>query len=56
MTEPLTAGPQAGKAVDPAFYNEILDAYYRHLGWTASGIVGPERLRALGIPTGRSPA
>jgi aldehyde:ferredoxin oxidoreductase len=56
MTEPLTAGPQAGKAVDPVFYNEILDAYYRYLGWTASGVVGPERLRALGIPDGRSPA
>ncbi|MBE3135591.1 MAG: hypothetical protein IMZ55_19155, partial [Acidobacteria bacterium] len=39
MIEPLTAGPQAGKAVDPAFHNDMLDAYYQHLGWTADGVV-----------------
>jgi len=49
MTEPLTRGPHAGRAVDPALYDEILKAYYQHLGWTADGIVGPERLEALGI-------
>lgn len=39
MIEPLTAGPQAGKAVDPAFHNDMLDAYYQHLGWTPDGVV-----------------
>jgi aldehyde:ferredoxin oxidoreductase len=49
MTEPLTRGPHAGRAVNPAFYAEILDAYYQHLGWRADGVVSSERLAALGI-------
>lgn len=35
--EPLTAGPQAGKAIDPEYYSRILDAYYRQQGWTQGG-------------------
>jgi aldehyde:ferredoxin oxidoreductase len=35
--EPLTAGPYAGRAVDPVLYSAILDAYYRHWGWSPDG-------------------
>jgi aldehyde:ferredoxin oxidoreductase len=35
--EPLTAGPYAGRAVDPVLYSAILDAYYRHWGWNPDG-------------------
>jgi aldehyde:ferredoxin oxidoreductase len=49
MLEPLTAGPYAGAAVDPVLYGRILDAYYEHVGWTASGVVTPARLRSLGV-------
>ncbi|MGB9764057.1 MAG: aldehyde ferredoxin oxidoreductase C-terminal domain-containing protein [Candidatus Saccharicenans sp.] len=35
--EPLTAGPQAGKAIDPKYYRQILDAYYQQQGWTQDG-------------------
>jgi len=55
MTEPLTCGPHAGRAVDPAFYQEILEAYYQHLGWTADGIVSPKRLDAA-LPSSWRPA
>jgi aldehyde:ferredoxin oxidoreductase len=43
FTEPLTAGPQAGKAIDPAYYQAILDAYYLQQKWTAEGLV-PDKL------------
>ncbi|MBN2207562.1 MAG: hypothetical protein JW742_09170, partial [Candidatus Aminicenantes bacterium] len=49
MTEPLTRGAHAGRAVDPAHHEAILDAYYRAQGWTSDGGVGDDRLRALGI-------
>ncbi|MCR4410141.1 MAG: aldehyde ferredoxin oxidoreductase C-terminal domain-containing protein [Candidatus Saccharicenans sp.] len=45
FTEPLTAGPQAGKAIDPAYYNAILDAYYLQQKWTAEGLVPDKLLR-----------
>ncbi|MBC7363005.1 MAG: hypothetical protein H5U07_00495 [Candidatus Aminicenantes bacterium] len=35
--EPLTAGPYAGRAVDPVLYSTILDAYYRYWGWSPDG-------------------
>jgi len=41
--EPLTAGPHAGKAIDPEYYNAILDAYYRQQGWTRGGEASIER-------------
>jgi aldehyde:ferredoxin oxidoreductase len=49
MTEPLTRGAHAGRAIDPAFHRAVLDAYYRAQGWTAEGDVVPDRLRALGL-------
>jgi aldehyde:ferredoxin oxidoreductase len=36
---PLTEGPYAGRAVDPDFYYQILDFYYRLQGWTEEGEV-----------------
>jgi aldehyde:ferredoxin oxidoreductase len=36
---PLTGGAHEGKAVDPDFYNSILDAYYESQGWSKEGIV-----------------
>jgi len=49
LTEPLTRGAHAGKAVDPARHDAILNAYYRKQGWTREGMVEPALLRALGI-------
>ena len=49
LTEPLTRGAHAGKAVDPARHDAILNAYYRKQGWTRDGMVEPALLRALGI-------
>ncbi|MBC7361631.1 MAG: hypothetical protein H5U06_05025 [Candidatus Aminicenantes bacterium] len=47
--EPLTAGPQAGKAVDPILYNAILDAYYQNQKWTMDGLVPETLLGEYGI-------
>ncbi len=47
LTIPLTAGPHKGRAVDPGYYRQILDAYYAHHGWTADGIVPEEKLKEL---------
>lgn len=41
--KPLTQGPQAGKAVDPLYYNSILDFYYQLQEWTLEGLI-PEML------------
>jgi aldehyde:ferredoxin oxidoreductase len=49
LTVPLTAGAHKGKSVDVKYYNEILDAYYAHYGWTSDGIVPDAVLRELGI-------
>ena len=49
MTEPMTRGAHAGRAVDPVLHAAVLDAYYRAQGWTPDGDVGPDRMRALGI-------
>ncbi len=39
LTVPLTRGGHAGQAVDEAFYNRVLDAYYEIQGWTPDGRV-----------------
>jgi len=49
LTIPLTSGGHKGQAVNPAYYNEVLDAYYAHQGWTKDGIVPSAKLRELGI-------
>jgi aldehyde:ferredoxin oxidoreductase len=49
LTVPLTAGAHKGKAVDVKFYNEILDAYYAHYGWTPDGLVPEAVLGQFGI-------
>jgi len=43
LTVPLTAGAHKGRAVDPEYYRQILDAYYTHYGWTHEGLVPPEK-------------
>lgn len=43
--EPLTAGPQAGKRVDPFYHQRILDDYYEQQGWTTEGRVPEELLK-----------
>jgi hypothetical protein len=35
----MTHGAHKGGAVDEAFYNSILDAYYSAWGWTKDGRV-----------------
>lgn len=47
--KPLTIGPQAGKAVDPVYYNSILDSYYSHYEWTVEGLVSEMLLAKLKI-------
>ncbi len=39
LTVPMSRGALQGRAVDPAFYNSVLDAYYAAWGWTPDGIV-----------------
>jgi aldehyde:ferredoxin oxidoreductase len=39
MKVPMTRGAHKGGAVDEAFYNAILDAYYSAWGWTRDGLV-----------------
>ena len=36
---PMARGAHAGRAVDEAFYNAVLDAYYEAWGWTKDGRV-----------------
>ncbi|MGB7296437.1 MAG: aldehyde ferredoxin oxidoreductase C-terminal domain-containing protein [Candidatus Aminicenantales bacterium] len=47
LTVPLTAGAHKGKAVDLEYYRQILDAYYAHYGWTADGLVPPEKIKGF---------
>lgn len=47
--KPLTRGPQAGKAVDPLYYNAILDVYYSLHEWTNEGLVPESLLTRLNI-------
>jgi len=41
LTVPLSRGALRGRAVDPAFHNSILDAYYKAWGWSDRGLVAP---------------
>jgi aldehyde:ferredoxin oxidoreductase len=36
---PLSRGAHQGRAVDEAFYNSVLDAYYAAWGWSGDGRV-----------------
>ena len=36
---PMTRGAHQGRAVDEAFYNSVLDAYYDYWGWSRQGVV-----------------
>jgi aldehyde:ferredoxin oxidoreductase len=38
LTVPLSRGARAGRRVDEAFYNAVLDAYYAAWGWTKDGL------------------
>lgn len=38
---PMSRGAHAGRAVDEAFYNRVLDAYYEIQGWSPEGVAGP---------------
>lgn len=38
LTAPLSRGARAGRKVDRAFHNAVLDAYYRAWGWTKEGV------------------
>lgn len=49
LTVPMTGGAHKGRAVDTKYYNEILDAYYAHQGWTKDGVVPEAKLKDLGI-------
>jgi len=42
LTVPMSRGALQGRAVDEAFYNTVLDAYYDAWGWTREGLVGSE--------------
>jgi aldehyde:ferredoxin oxidoreductase len=48
----MTGGAHMGRAVNPGYHSEILDAYYDHWGWTRDGVVPEEKLRELGIVPG----
>lgn len=39
LKTPMTRGAHKGRAVDEAFYNAVLDAYYDAWGWTRDGRV-----------------
>ena len=39
---PLSGGALAGRAVDPAFYGAVLDAYYEAWGWSKAGTVSAD--------------
>lgn len=47
--QPLSAGPQAGKRIEPDYYRAILDAYYEQQRWTADGLVPEELLKKYQI-------
>ncbi len=38
LKKPMTLGAHKGEAVDEAFYNTILDAYYDYWGWSRNGV------------------
>lgn len=42
-------GPTAGYAIDPAQFEQVLDAYYQNVGWTSAGLPTREKLASIGI-------
>jgi len=49
LTVPMSRGALKGRAVNPAYYGSILDAYYRAQGWSMEGVVDAELLERLGV-------
>jgi aldehyde:ferredoxin oxidoreductase len=49
LTVPMSRGALKGRAVDPAYYGSILDAYYRVQGWSKEGVVDAGLLERLGV-------
>ena len=49
LTVPMNRGALKGRAVDPAYYGSILDAYYRAQGWSMEGVVDVGLLERLGV-------
>jgi hypothetical protein len=45
----MSRGPLAGRGVDQAIHDAIVDAYYDAQGWTAEGNVGDGLLKQLGL-------
>ncbi len=43
------SGPTAGYAIDPAQFEQVLDAYYQNVGWTPAGLPTREKLASIGI-------
>ncbi len=41
--QPVLSGPHAGKKLDRAAYEQMLDLYYQKRGWTQDGMVSAER-------------
>jgi len=52
MERPVEKGPYAGRVVNRAEYDELLDLYYRKRGWSADGIPPAARAREFGDPLG----
>ena len=49
LVVPMSRGALKGRAVNPAYYGSILDAYYRAQGWSRNGDVSAELAERLGI-------
>ncbi len=49
LTVPLSRGPMAGRKVDQAFHDAILDAYYDAQEWTGGGDVDERIAKELGL-------
>ncbi|SFK82535.1 aldehyde:ferredoxin oxidoreductase [Halogranum rubrum] len=46
---PLTGGPAAGRRIDAAGFERLLDAYYAARGWGDDGLPTPEVVERLGL-------
>ncbi|MFC6893150.1 aldehyde ferredoxin oxidoreductase family protein [Halopenitus salinus] len=49
FAEPIADGPAAGRRIDPAAFEETLDAYYRSRGWNAEGVPTAATIDRLGL-------
>jgi len=47
--EPVPSGPQEGAILDKEKYDNLLEKYYKHRGWTTEGIPKVETLEGLGL-------